>query len=881
MSPHDQFPATRCADPTLPTRVGHRIRVLRFLSGLAMVLIVEPAAVAQDCLVQEFTPASGFTTNLMGLDIASDGDFVAVACPSIDHVNSCSQSEVRIYRRNGQGWNLHQLIRPTENEPGGKFGVNVELSGTALLIGEQGAVHCYRFSDSEQMFVLEQFLVSPGNAFWYFGYTFALDGELLLVSGGSDVFTYRYEASSATWVLEQTIERYSPQFAFGGNLDIRGQTAVVSAEIYSPHPALLQTGGAAIVYRYDPLTSRWAEVQRLTSSTPSWDDRFAWAVAINPAQDRIAVGAPTTPDASGYPVGSVYVFARDPVQGGWVEESRIDSPSPLLASDFGDSLQWDADSLYVYGDQHGGTLFRYRQAPSSWELETATFVAGGSNYYSCRSFSVHEETLFARTWVGIDISTIDPVSENWAVIQQLSPDLGPDRRYYGSAVCADGEVAVFASRWDRDSLRDRGTARVFRRESLSGDWTEEQALTLGPGTEGIYGFGHAVAVRGSRIIVGAVVNSTVDIPGAAVIFQYDPDEERWIREAVLQDPSFENEFGRDVDIEGNFALVGGGHTSVYRWSELDSEWELTQQFEAWNTFGSVVALRGEYAIVGRRDIARFDHASDSWVLDPLLTPPADFWHGLGFSAQLEKDSILADGSLLISAVDDEENGAEAGALFHVKRDSGSGEWTVLQKLSLEEDSGTEKFGRFEVGGDWLAVSSRTQFVPFVGRLGVVDIYRWSPSLQAWIHAAHLPESSQISPASYPELSLTGGVLFWGNPFDPSTCNIPCPTCGSGMVQRYDLSICVADTLFIRGDANMDGEIDLSDPLDTLRALSEQTTFICADARDFNDDGSIDLSDVVMGLAGMFGNGGGVLLADESCVVDQTPDAIDCAISNCP
>jgi hypothetical protein len=82
-------------------------------------------------------------------------------------------------------------------------------------------------------------------------------------------------------------------------------------------------------------------------------------------------------------------------------------------------------------------------------------------------------------------------------------------------------------------------------------------------------------------------------------------------------------------------------------------------------------------------------------------------------------------------------------------------------------------------------------------------------------------------------------------------------------------------IFVRGDANMDSGIDVSDPIRILGALFlGEDNFPCSDAADANDDGGIDISDPVNILDYLFTG-----LSTERFglqVTDRTPDSLDCA-----
>lgn len=84
-------------------------------------------------------------------------------------------------------------------------------------------------------------------------------------------------------------------------------------------------------------------------------------------------------------------------------------------------------------------------------------------------------------------------------------------------------------------------------------------------------------------------------------------------------------------------------------------------------------------------------------------------------------------------------------------------------------------------------------------------------------------------------------------------------------------------LFLRGDANMDLKLDISDPVTVLDFLflGAADPLPCADAADFNDDGSVDISDPI-GVLGFLFLGvemGG--LAESYPGEDATPDDLGC------
>jgi hypothetical protein len=95
----------------------------------------------------------------------------------------------------------------------------------------------------------------------------------------------------------------------------------------------------------------------------------------------------------------------------------------------------------------------------------------------------------------------------------------------------------------------------------------------------------------------------------------------------------------------------------------------------------------------------------------------------------------------------------------------------------------------------------------------------------------------------------------------------------------------AGVSFIRGDANEDGSLDISDVVSALGALFPapgQPVIDCLDAADANDDGTFNIADPIALLGGLFGSGGDPAPPFPGCGVDPTADGIGCAgHDSCP
>ena len=84
--------------------------------------------------------------------------------------------------------------------------------------------------------------------------------------------------------------------------------------------------------------------------------------------------------------------------------------------------------------------------------------------------------------------------------------------------------------------------------------------------------------------------------------------------------------------------------------------------------------------------------------------------------------------------------------------------------------------------------------------------------------------------------------------------------------------------FVRGDANADGALVVSDPVATLAFLFAGVEADCLDALDADDSGEIDLTDAVYALHYLFLGGPAPRGPFPDCGYDPSPDGLACGAS---
>ncbi len=88
--------------------------------------------------------------------------------------------------------------------------------------------------------------------------------------------------------------------------------------------------------------------------------------------------------------------------------------------------------------------------------------------------------------------------------------------------------------------------------------------------------------------------------------------------------------------------------------------------------------------------------------------------------------------------------------------------------------------------------------------------------------------------------------------------------------------------FLRGDANLDGIVNISDPIVVLTYLFQGGVRVeCLDAADADDNGEVDITDAVFSLGAQFLGQRAIEPPYPNCGRDPSPDFLGCSRSDCP
>jgi len=311
------------------------------------------------------------------------------------------------------------------------------------------------------------------------------------------------------------------------------------------------------------------EVGKLTAGDGAADDRFGFSVAVD--GDVAVIGAYGDDDLGGG-AGAAYVFER--FGGTWAEVAKLTAADGAAGDLFGGSVAVSGDVIAIGAfedDDAGGH--------------------SGSAY------------VFQRAHYG-----------NWLQVAKLLADDGDSYDLFGYSVAINGDVIVIGAPEDEEQGYDSGSAYVFERDA-NGDWV--QAVKLLP-DDGDYGdrFGHAVAIDGDVIVIGARDDEDLgNWSGSAYVFERSRNG-NWSQVAKLlaDDGTVFDSFGESVAIEGDTALIGASRASGFGYHSgaayvfqraQDGTWSQRAKLasldgENSDDFGYSVALSADVALIGAR-----------------------------------------------------------------------------------------------------------------------------------------------------------------------------------------------------------------------------------------------------------------------------------------
>ena len=378
------------------------------------------------------------------------------------------------------------------------------------------------------------------------------------------------------------------------------------------------------------------ERAELTAADAAEQEEFGRSIGFDGT--TLVVGAHL--DATTAPgAGAAYVFTRD--GSGWRERAELLAPDGAADDRFGASVAVDGDTILV-------------GAPLD---DTAQGESTGAVYVFVRS------------------------GTSWSFQEKLLPGTVADGDQFGFAVALQGERAYIGAPFEDVTIDGEGALYVYRRTGSA--WSVETQL-FGSSANPLAAFGGAVAVDGTRLVVGAR-NHDGNQPTAGGAYVYDRSGTVWSESALLtaSDGASSDLFGVSVTVEGETALIGAslrdsGRGAAYVYQRSASVWVEEQRLFApaaflFDQFGLSVELENGVAIVGDvlgpegrggGAVRVFERSAGVWQSSALVRASDAFDTPNGLLAPFFGWSVVAEaGTLVVSALRDDQAALDAGSVY--------------------------------------------------------------------------------------------------------------------------------------------------------------------------------------------------------------------------
>jgi hypothetical protein len=473
---------------------------------------------------------------------------------------------------------------PQEN---GSFGFRVAVDADTVVVGapfrgtavgqDYGAVAVYHALTGEHVVTLTN---PRAAAYGDFGSAIAVSGTRVVVGARSQDTgaaaagaAYVFDLCSATpTVPVATLNNPSPTASdfFGHSVAISGTRVVVGAMFDDPDGAT--EAGSAYVYDLASVTPT-VPIAILNRPTPVALEMFGSSVAVS--GNRVAVGTPGNNRGAEY-AGAVYLYDLSSSRPA-VPVAMLNNPSPAPFAYFGSSLAVSGNRLVVgaarddTGAIDAGVAYVFDLGSAAPAVPAVTLTnpspAAFDSFGSAVAISGSRVVIGAYQEDNGAVVT-DPVYVyDLASITPTVPVARFDNPspaaydYFGAAVAVSGSRVVIGAYQDDTRGTDAGSAYVFDLGSLTP--TVPLATLINPGPQD-HRFGTSLAVSGRLMVVGAP-GDHLGVPAAGAAYAFDLDSAApGTPIAAWHDPSpaaYEN-FGMAVAISGTRVAIGANRNQT-------------------------------------------------------------------------------------------------------------------------------------------------------------------------------------------------------------------------------------------------------------------------------------------------------------------------------
>lgn len=597
-------------------------------------------------------------------------------------------------------------------------------TGLAITVDDRGAR--YPVTIDPLITVLRQELDPPitgsGSGQDFFGCSVAFDGDTALIgapydenadgrrlSGNAYLFTRNGEGANESWALQGRLGNggAADKDCYGAAVALQGDIAVIGV----PNDGSSLNGFPGSVRVWARSNGQWTQQawieQTLSIPWQSSKCTLGWHLALS--GETLVLGIPEA--------NLVEVYTRSGTQ--WSKQQRI--PSPWIgATNFGSAVAVEGETLAVGAEGTStseGCVYYYTRSNGAWsgvKLPTPADIATGDYYGS--EVAISGNTILATAPGRGCVYAFQKTGQNWDAGTKLtSTVLGENVSDFGNALAIEGDHALIGAAdvsLFPPFLSDSG--KVFAARRIGGVWQLTGSL-VDPGRQGLHKFGCALAIRGTRALVGDMSRTTAGgrMTGDATFYHLENDI--WSPGTTVDpgDDAGGSRYGRAVAVDGDTLAIGAGaesnadgllHEAVHVFKRTGTGW--THQARLGDPapatrgvvtgFGSALAISGDTVVVGSPTRSNSDNPFDQDGSVHIFERSGEQWNLITELAGTGQFgiSLAAEGNTVAIGAPYFPLPGEAlrqGKVFIYTRDATA--WTQTAELLAPTDADYNNFGR--------------------------------------------------------------------------------------------------------------------------------------------------------------------------------------------
>lgn len=521
---------------------------------------------------------TGANTEGLGQAVAIYGTHVLAGAPSNDGAGT-DRGAVYYFKKGAVSYTFRQKVEGTQD--GERFGTSVDLNPEDIVepespiravvgapyfeagITAEGRVQFMTLDPVQDWIDDESYASNTPSEFGRFGTSVAIHGRSALVGEVSwngqiadEGSVHTFDRGATGWFTGENLTgtEHDANEQFGRSIAVEGDLAVVGMP---GDDDTVENGGGAVVYERQG--SFWRPVMKLNASSNAMPGAL-FGSDVDTDGTHIVVGAPGE-DGASTDSGAAYLFTRNP-QGIWKREARLVPSAPQYLSNFGASVGVSEGRVVVGAPHAGGG-----QADSGM-----VYVFGPDS------------------------------GGEWGQVDRLNELGGSPNALAGSDVAIDGNfLAVSAP----GIIGNSGVVLTYLRQGL--EWNYNGSLQAETPASQAH-FGSGLAMDGTTLAVGAYGENQDQ--GGVYVYERVGLAYSFVKRLAPEHDQGAEEFGRDIDIDGNVLVVGARRESanvtdggaVYAYRRIGAVWQEGKLQAATGLdrdfFGTAVAISENTVWVG-------------------------------------------------------------------------------------------------------------------------------------------------------------------------------------------------------------------------------------------------------------------------------------------